>query len=101
MHKGEFGLAEGTISVWLKPDSVVVAPIFSMGYAYSTLDNNGTQELISPGNVFLELRDSYPHLAGFRTIDANNKVTENEWTHLVATFPLVQFWVNGQEIPAK
>ena len=73
-----------------------------MGYAYSAVDNNGTQELISPGNVFsLELRDGYPHLAGFRTIDANNKVLEKEWTHLVATFPFVQFWVNGQEIPAQ
>jgi hypothetical protein len=102
MHKGEFGLAEGTISVWLKPNSITVAPIFSLGYPYTTIDNNGTQELISPGNVFsLELRDGYPHIAGFRTIDAEYKVLENEWTHLVASFPFVQFWINGQQVPAQ
>ena len=100
-HIQEFGLAEGSISVWIKPDFQDTAPIFSLGSAYETIDNNGTAELSASGAIFsLELFAGYPRLGGFRTIGANSIPTA-EWSHLVATFPLIQFWINGVEAPAE
>ena len=101
-HMEAFDLAEGTISVWLKPDLQNTAPIFSLGIDYDTIDNNGTAELSGTGSIFsLEITSTgRPMLAGFQTT-GNDKIKFNEWNHLVATFPFVQFWINGQEAPAQ
>ena len=72
-----------------------------MGIGYDTIDNNGTAELSASGSIFsLELTSGYPRLAGFRTI-GDDFIEAGEWSHLVATFPLVQFWINGEEVPAQ
>ena len=102
-HLGNnFGLTEGTISVWVKQNvqsSSPTAPIFSMVRPYKTVDNNGTNELSESEKIFsLELQRGSPRLAGF---SANQSLRDGEWSHLVATFPFVQFWINGQEVDTQ
>ena len=98
----EFGLAEGTFSLWVKTTSSQSPnPLFWLSSppvidVFTDTETNETQITITPGNFFaLELSNGLPRLGGIGANSPSNQVNDGNWHHIVATFPLGQIWIDG------
>ena len=98
----EFGLAEGTFSLWVKTTSSQSPnPLFWLSSppvidVFTDTDTNETEITITPGSFFaLELSNGLPRLGGIGANSPSNQVNDGDWHHIVATFPLGQIWIDG------
>ena len=99
----DFGLSEGTFSVWVKTSSSqVLNPLFRYASepiveAFTDPESNETSFTTTPGSfIALELSNGLPRLAGVGADKPGNRVNDGEWHHIVASFPFVQIWVDGE-----
>ncbi len=103
-HKDQFGLPEGTISLWLKISQAQTGtvPLVWLSSPYEAVtfvdpENNSTNIAIQPGKSFsFEVVGGLPRVAGQSTFRAINRVNDNEWHHLAASFPDGQIWIDGE-----
>ena len=97
-HASEFALSEGSISLWVKPNSTQkVAPLFSVANPFVAVleDANTSTHIISePGEMFsFDLENGRPK-AGL--VRSNTTVVNNVWTHLACSFGVnPAIWVDG------
>ncbi|MDA8805939.1 InlB B-repeat-containing protein [Opitutales bacterium] len=104
-HALEFGLAEGTFSLWVKTSSSKSPnPLFWSSSppvidVFTDVETNQTEITITPGSFFaLELSNGLPRLAGLGANNPGNRVNDGEWHHIAASFPGSQIWIDGENI---
>ena len=101
-HSLEFGLPEGTFSVWVKTTSSQSPnPLFWLSSSpvidvFTDTDTNETEITITPGSFFaFELSNGLPRLGGIGADNPSNRVNDGQWHHIAASFPFGQIWIDG------
>ena len=104
-HASQLSLPVGTISIWVRPNALPsTAPLFTMATPYIAAlkdDNSTIYEISESGSIFsFELTNGWPMLAGRRAFQSRDKLSKDEWTHLVGSFDGadVVIWKNGEKV---
>jgi hypothetical protein len=103
-HLLDFGLPEGTICMWVKTTTSQTAPLLWISSpleitSFEIPDQNTSETLITPGNFFaFEIANGMPRLGGITAFDQNNKVNDDDWHHVAASFPSGNIWVDGARV---